>query len=79
MDADMFEKPDGFCRGRISERSYTTKKTGKDLVLMIVQHIVCDRGGRIDLKNRASPGMVLRIWLPLHERPSRLLAEAARD
>ena len=64
---------------RIFEPFYTTKKKGTGLGLMIVQRIVREHGGRIDLESRVGRGTVFRIWLPLHERPPRLLAEAAKD
>lgn len=64
---------------RIFEPFYTTKKKGTGLGLMIVQRIVREHGGRIDLESRVGRGTVFRIWLPLHERPPRLLTEAAHD
>jgi signal transduction histidine kinase len=64
---------------RIFEPFYTTKKKGTGLGLMIVQRIVREHGGRIDLESHVGRGTVFRIWLPLHERPPRLLTEAAHD
>jgi signal transduction histidine kinase len=63
---------------RIFEPFYTTKKKGSGLGLMIVQRIVREHGGRIELESRAGRGTTFRIWLPLHERPPRLL-EARHD
>jgi two-component system, sporulation sensor kinase E len=59
---------------RIFEPFYTTKKKGSGLGLMIVQRIVRDHGGGIELESRLDQGTTFRIWLPLHERGPRLLA-----
>ena len=59
---------------RIFEPFYTTKKKGTGLGLMIVQRIVRDHGGRIDLESRVGKGTTFRIWLPLYERRTRLLS-----
>jgi PAS domain S-box-containing protein len=58
---------------RIFEPFYTTKKKGSGLGLMIVQRIVREHNGRIELESHVGQGTVFRIWLPLHERPVRLL------
>ncbi len=58
---------------RIFEPFYTTKKKGSGLGLLIVQRIVSDHGGRIELESHVGKGTRFRIWLPLHERPPRLL------
>ena len=58
---------------RIFEPFYTTKKKGSGLGLLIVQRIVSDHGGRIELESHVGKGTQFRIWLPLHERPPRLL------
>jgi len=59
---------------RIFEPFYTTKKKGSGLGLMIVQRIVREHGGRIELESRVNKGTTFRIWLPLRERRPRLLA-----
>jgi signal transduction histidine kinase len=59
---------------RIFEPFYTTKKKGSGLGLMIVQRIVRDHGGGIELESRVGQGTQFRIWLPLHERGPRLLS-----
>ena len=63
---------------RIFEPFYTTKKRGSGLGLMIVQRILRDHGGRIEVQSHEGKGTTFRIWLPLHERPPRLL-EARHD
>jgi two-component system, sporulation sensor kinase E len=59
---------------RIFEPFFTTKKKGSGLGLMIVQRIIRDHSGRIDLESKPDKGTTFRVWLPLHERPPRLLA-----
>ena len=61
---------------RIFEPLYTTKKKGSGLGLMIVQRIVRDHGGRIQLESNVGQGTTFRIWLPLTERAPRLLSNA---
>lgn len=58
---------------RIFEPFYTTKKKGSGLGLMIVQRIVSNHDGRIELESHVGKGTSFRIWLPLHERAPRLL------
>ena len=60
---------------RIFEPFYTTKKKGSGLGLMIVQRIVRAHNGRIELDSKVGRGTTFRIWLPLHERKPRLLAD----
>jgi PAS domain S-box-containing protein len=62
---------------RIFEPFYTTKKKGSGLGLMIVQRIVREHGGRIDLESRVNQGTTFRIWLPTRERQTRLLGAGA--
>lgn len=61
---------------RVFEPFFTTKKKGTGLGLMIVQRIVRDHGGRIDIDSRSGEGTSFRIWLPLSERAPRLLGNA---
>jgi two-component system, sporulation sensor kinase E len=57
----------------IFEPFYTTKKKGTGLGLMIVQRIVRQHGGHIELESRVGQGTKFRIRLPLHERQPKLL------
>ena len=61
---------------RIFQPFYTTKKKGSGLGLMIVQRIIRDHGGRIELESNVQKGTTFRVWLPLHERGQRLLSAA---
>jgi len=58
---------------RIFEPFFTTKKKGSGLGLMIVQRIIRDHAGRIDVESKAGKGTTFRVWLPLHERRPRLI------
>ena len=64
---------------RIFEPFYTTKEKGSGLGLMIVQRIVRAHGGRIELESQVRRGTTFRIWLPLHERRTRLLEAPLPD
>jgi PAS domain S-box-containing protein len=64
---------------RIFEPFFTTKKKGTGLGLMIVQRIVREHGGRIELESKVGQGTRFRIWLPLHERRPRLLQSHSPD
>ena len=64
---------------RIFEPFYTTKEKGSGLGLMIVQRIVREHGGRIELESRVGEGTRFRIWLPLHERKPLLIAAPHHD
>jgi PAS domain S-box-containing protein len=63
---------------RIFEPFYTTRKKGTGLGLMIVQRIIRDHNGRMELESHVGRGTVFRIWLPLHEKQPKLL-EARHD
>lgn len=52
---------------------FTTKKKGSGLGLMIVQRIVREHGGRIEVESNVGTGASFRIWLPLHERQPRMI------
>jgi signal transduction histidine kinase len=59
--------------GRIFEPYYTSKKGGSGLGLMIVQRIVREHGGTIEIESNAGRGTTVRIKLPVRERRTRLL------
>ena len=63
----------------IFEPFFTTKKKGTGLGLMIVQRIIRQHGGRIELQSDVGQGTTFRIWLPLRERSPRLLEEHLHD
>ena len=64
---------------RIFEPFFTTKKKGTGLGLMIVQRIVREHGGRIEMESKIGQGTLFRVWLPLHERRPRLLGSSAEE
>jgi len=64
---------------RIFEPFYTTKRKGSGLGLMIVQRIVREHHGRIELESHVGEGTTFRVWLPLHEKKPKLLASHSRD
>jgi len=59
--------------GRIFEPYYTSKKDGSGLGLMIVQRIVREHGGTIEVDSSTGRGTTFRIKLPIHEKRMRLL------
>ena len=56
---------------RIFEPFYTTKKMGSGLGLMIVQRIVREHKGRIDLESHVGQGTIFRLWLPLLQKTTK--------
>ena len=63
--------------GRLFEPYFTTKEKGTGLGLMIVQRIVREHGGTIEVESDKDRGTTFRIKLPIHEKRTRLL-EASR-
>ena len=63
----------------IFEPFYTTKKKGTGLGLMIVQRIVRQHGGHIELQSNLGQGTTFRIRLPSQERKPRLLQPVPND
>lgn len=64
--------------GQLFEPYFTTKKDGTGLGLMIVQRIVREHGGTIEIESDKGRGTTFRIKLPIHEKRTRLL-EAPRE
>jgi two-component system, sporulation sensor kinase E len=72
----------GIARDQIShifEPFYTTKKKGTGLGLMIVQRIVRQHGGHIEVESDVGQGTTFRISLPLRERQPRLLGSSKTE
>ncbi len=63
--------------GQLFEPYFTTKEKGTGLGLMIVQRIVREHGGTIEVESDKDRGTTFRIKLPIHEKRTRLL-EASR-
>ncbi len=59
--------------GRIFEAYHTTKPKGTGLGLMIVQRIIQEHGGQIEVASKEGEGTRFRILLPLAERRVRKL------
>jgi two-component system, sporulation sensor kinase E len=59
--------------GNIFEPYYTTKPEGSGLGLMVVQRIVRDHGGEIEVRSVPRSGTTFTIFLPRDERRIRLL------
>jgi two-component system, sporulation sensor kinase E len=64
--------------GRLFEPYFTTKESGTGLGLMIVQRIVREHGGTIEVESDKDRGTTFRVKLPIHEKRTRLL-EASRN
>jgi len=72
-DTGVGIEPEEF--GRIFEPYHTTKSDGSGLGLMVVQRIVQDHGGQIEVASKPGEGTSFTILLPLVERHVRLLEE----
>jgi PAS domain S-box-containing protein len=62
--------------GSIFEPYHSTKKKGSGLGLMIVQRIVEDHGGEIEVASKLGQGACFKIRLPRNERRVRMLKES---
>lgn len=62
---------------KVFQPYFTTKKEGSGLGLMIVQRIVRDHGGEIEIESDVGRGTTVRILFPLRERRMRLLQAGA--
>ena len=65
--------------GRIFESYHTTKEEGSGLGLMIVQRIVQDHGGQIEVFSDENKGTTFTILLPVNEQRIRLLTPTSED
>lgn len=63
--------------GSIFEPYFTTKSDGTGLGLMIVQRIVRDHGGEIEVRSEPNAGTTFTLYLPRDERRIRLLRARA--
>lgn len=59
--------------GTVFDAYNTTKKRGSGLGLMIVQRIMRDHGGEIEIDSAPGHGTTITIYIPLTERRMRLL------
>jgi PAS domain S-box-containing protein len=64
--------------GQLFQPYFTTKQDGTGLGLMIVQRIVREHGGMIEVESNKDRGTTFRVRLPIHEKRTRLL-EAPRN
>jgi PAS domain S-box-containing protein len=64
--------------GQLFKPYFTTKQDGTGLGLMIVQRIVREHGGTIEVESNKDRGTTFRVKLPIHEKRTRLL-EAPRE
>ena len=62
---------------RVFEPYHTTKQTGSGLGLMIVQRIIDEHGGEIELSSKPGAGTCFKVRLPRSERRVRLLTPPA--
>ncbi|MDD4869528.1 MAG: ATP-binding protein [Kiritimatiellae bacterium] len=76
-DTGVGISPEDF--GRIFKAYHTTKSEGSGLGLMIVQRIIQDHGGQIELVSKPEEGTRFTILLPLAERRMRLLPRGGAE
>jgi len=69
-------RPEEFAR--IFEPYHTTKADGSGLGLMIVQRIIQEHGGHLEVASKPDEGTCFTVFLPLAERRVRLL-KASKD
>ncbi len=58
---------------RVLQPYYTTKKEGHGLGMMIVQRIIRDHGGQLEIESRKGQGTVITLQFPQQHRRTRLL------
>jgi signal transduction histidine kinase len=71
QDTGVGIKPDDF--SRLFEPYRTTKPQGSGLGLMIVQRIIQNHGGEIEVHSQPNRGTTITLLLPLDQRRIRLL------
>lgn len=64
---------------RIFEPYFTTKQEGSGLGLMIVQRVIREHGGLIEVSSEQGRGTTFRIFLPLAEKRVKLLGGEVQD
>jgi two-component system, sporulation sensor kinase E len=64
--------------GRVFEPYYTSKSKGSGLGLLVVQRIVREHGGALEVSSRESIGTRFVITLPLAERRIRMIGDATK-
>jgi len=77
QDTGVGIAPEDF--GSIFKPYHTTKPDGTGLGLMIVQRIIQDHGGQIELVSKPDKGTRLTVFLPLSERRMRLLTRGGES
>jgi two-component system, sporulation sensor kinase E len=65
--------------GRIFEPYFTTKTDGSGIGLMVVQRIISEHGGHIEIESDVGRGTTFRMRLPLRDRRIRLLEAAKQE
>ena len=65
--------------GRVFQPYHTTKSTGSGLGLMIVQRIIQDHGGHLELMSKPEEGTKVSIYLPYAGRRMRLPAPSSKE
>ena len=65
--------------GHLFDAYHTTKPEGTGLGLMVVQRIVRDHGGEIEVRSEPGNGTTFSIFLPRDERRIRLLKAPPRE
>jgi len=62
----------------IRDSFYTTKAQGTGLGLAVVQKIVVQHGGTVEVRNQPQGGAEFILWLPLHRETAEAVDSAYR-